>query len=386
MTTRFDEYLPFGKPSFTDEEIEAVTRTMKSGWVGQGKECQRFEKELAEYCGAKEAVLVNSCTSALFLCLKELGIGPGDEVICPSVTWYSTANVALYLGAKAVFADIDPNTLCLDPLSVKSALTDKTRAVVCVHLGGLAVSMTELRSVLPDSVAIVEDAAHAIEARYTDGGKVGGSGNLTCFSFYANKNLSTAEGGAILLNDSDLANRFRCLRLHALNIDAWKRFSNPKSVLISAPLGEIGYKMNYTDMQASIGRVQLKRLPQMAERRLEIATVYRKRLEVLLPGAKFQTNCLSKGHARHLLLWRLPVKELGVDRDDFVLKLRDRNVGASVHYTPLHWMPLYESKVDLPVTEEIFKEIVTLPISSSMSLEDAERVVKAIEEVLEEMK
>lgn len=382
MTTRFEQYLPFGRPNFSEAEIEAVTQAMRSGWVGQGRECERFESELADYCGAREAVLLNSCTSALFIALKELGVGPGDEVICPSLTWYSSANAALYLGAKIVFADIDPGTLCLDLESVAKCLSHSTKAVVLVHLGGFAVDVDALRSALPDTVAIVEDAAHAIGARYPGGKRVGSSGNFTCFSFYANKNLSTAEGGALLLNDSAQAKRFRKLRLHALDVDAWKRFSNPKMVLFSDPLSELGYKMNYNDLQASIGRVQLRRLNEFGIQRKAIAEVYGKRLAETIAGIVFQEGCFSEDHARHLFLIRLPSKRFPLSRETFVLKLRDRNIGASIHYSPLHRMPLYEFEGKLPITEKVFEEIVTLPISASMTIEDANRVVDAIEEIL----
>lgn len=384
MTARFDQYLPFGRPSFSEEEIEAVAQTMRSGWVGQGRQCQSFEKELAEYCEAKEAVLLNSCTSALFLSLKELGVGPGDEVICPSFTWYSTANAALYLGARVVFADIDYETMCVTPDSIKRCLTPATKAVVVVHLGGYAVDVRQVREALPHSVAIVEDAAHAIGARYSDGSPIGSSGNLTCFSFYANKNLSTGEGGAILLNEVSQAKHFRQLRLHALNLDAWKRFTSSKSLLVSNPLEELGYKMNYTDMQASIGRVQLRRLGEFGAIRKAIAAKYVERLPSVLPGVGFQASCVSNYHSRHLFLIRLPLDRMPFEREGFVERLRDRNIGASIHYTPLHWMPLYEAKGDLPVTEAVFKEIVTLPISASMNVGDAEVVVDAIKEILED--
>src|SRR5690242_10575196 len=188
------EYLVFGRPNFGDEEIAAVARVMRGGWVGMGPETIEFEKELARYAGARRALSVSSCTSALFLSLAAHRIGPGDEVILPSFGWCSTANAALYLGATPVLCDVDRETLCVTPESVAACLTEHTRAVMVVHMGGLAPDMVALRAALPANVAIVEDAAHALGGHYADGKPVGSSGNAVCFSFYANKNLSTAEG------------------------------------------------------------------------------------------------------------------------------------------------------------------------------------------------
>ena len=221
-------YLPFGKPNFSDEEIAAVTRVLRSGWIGMGPETLAFEEELAEYLGAPYVVTVNSCTAASFLALLVLGVGPGDEVICPSLTWCSTANVALYLGAVPVFCDVDPHTLCISPDAIQEKLTARTKAVIVVHYGGLATEVKELQQVIPSSVVLVEDAAHALGARFSDGRPVGSSGNLTCFSFYANKNLSTAEGGAIALFDEAMVERLRSLRQHGMPADAWARFYSLK--------------------------------------------------------------------------------------------------------------------------------------------------------------
>lgn len=367
------EFLPFGKPNFSDAEIEAVTRVMRSGWVGMGAETLAFEKELAESIGAPHVVTVSSCTAAMFLSLLVQGIGPGDEVICPSLTWCSTANVALYLGATPVFCDVDPETLCVTPELIRQKLSSKTRAVMVVHLAGLAVDTEPLRSVLPPSVVIIEDGAHALGATYPGGRQVGSSGNLTSFSFYANKNLSTGEGGAIALADGSLAERLASLRQHGLPIDAWKRFMQPNK-LLTAQLSELGYKMNYTDLQACIGRVQLRRQPEFHARRLEIARYYFKRLSEI-PGVRFQSGSLQDSHSRHLYVLRLPIERMSISRDNLVLEMRERKIGASIHYAPLHRMPLYASKgcpaARLPATEQICQEIFTLPISASMTLDDA---------------
>ncbi len=376
------EFLSFGRPNFSEDEIAAVGRVMRSGWVGMGPETIAFERELAAAVGAKHVVTVNSCTSALFLSLLVSGVGAGDEVICSSLTWCSSANAALYLGASPVFCDVDAETLCLTPALVRAKVTSRTKAVVVVHFGGYAVDVSELRRALPDGVKIIEDAAHALGASYPNGRPVGSSGFATCLSFYANKNLSTAEGGAVALFDDDAANRMRSLRQHALPVDAWKRFTHAQSLLLSSDLSELGYKMNYTDLQAAIGRVQLARQSSFAATRLAIAQRYVE----LLGGASdlpigFQKGCTDTSHARHLFVIRLPQSPRGARRDAIVSSLRAKNLGVSIHYAPLHLMPLYRNEsapTSLPVTEALAGEIVTLPISASMSVDDATEVALAL--------
>lgn len=375
------DYLAFGRPDFGDEEIAAVTRVLRSGWVGMGPEVIAFEQELAAFVGAPHVVTVNSCTSALHLALLANGVGPGDEVIVPSLTWCSTANAALYLGARPVFCDIDPHTLCATPATIAAVLTPRTRAVVPVHFGGLAVDVTAVRAALPPHVAIVEDAAHALGAHYPGNGPVGGSGFATCFSFYANKNLSTAEGGAIALADSTLADRLRSLRQHGLPSDAWKRFSHPQS-LPPHELLELGFKANYTDLQAALGRVQLRRQPEFTARRLAIAQHYATVLADT--GLEFQSDCCSSGHARHLFVVQLPASPGAPSRDSVLRALRYRNIGASIHYPPLHRMAIYShpASVRLPATEAVADRLLTLPISASMTLADADDCITNLLSIL----
>ncbi len=373
------QYLPFGKPNFSDEEIAAVTRVLRSGWIGMGPETLAFEEELAEYLEVPHVVTVNSCTSALFLSLLALGIGPGDEVICPSLTWCSTANAALYLGAVPVFCDVDPHTLCISPKTVQEKLTAKTKAVMVVHYGGLAADVKALRQALPPGVALVEDAAHALGARFSDGRPVGSSGNFTCFSFYANKNLSTAEGGAIALFDEVVADRLRSLRQHGMPTGAWARYSNPRKFL-SLEFISLGYKMNYTDLQASIGRIQLRRQAEFGAQRLEVAKIYYHGLTENDCAVIFQSQILHAHHARHLLVIQLPLEQMRLTRDELVLGLRAQNIGVSIHYPPLHKMPLYAPYTpgSFPVTERVFERIITLPISASMNQDDALQVIAAL--------
>jgi dTDP-4-amino-4,6-dideoxygalactose transaminase len=379
-----DSYLPFGRPNFGAAEVAAAARVLRSGWIGMGVETLAFERELAEWVQARHVVAVSSCTSALHLALLVSGIKPGDEVICPSLTWCSSANAALYLGARPVFCDIDAGTLGLTPQTMRAKLTLKTRAVVVVHFGGLAADVAALRRALPQRVAIIEDAAHALSAAYPNGRPVGSSGNLVCFSFYPNKNLATAEGGAIALADAAIADRLRSLRQHGLPIDAWKRFTHPKSLLLSARLTELGYKMTFTDLQASIARVQLGRQPEFASRRLAIARLYFRRLSGLHPSLKFQDEVCAARHARHLFTIQLPAGCGRLARDKLLLALRKRKIGATIHYAPLHRMPLYgaHGRSVLPVTENVCDRIITLPISSSMSPADAGYVAEHVIDLL----
>ena len=377
-------YLPFGQPHFGDEEIEAVARVLRSGWVGMGPETLRFEEELAAACGAAHVVTVNSCTSALFLSLLVHGVKPGDEVVVPSFTWISTANAARHLGATPVFCDIDPVTLCATPDTVRACLTPRTKAVVVVHLGGLAVNVAAIREVVPSHIAIIEDAAHAWGSRGADGTPVGASGNLSCFSFYANKNLSTGDGGAVALNHPLVAERLRSLRQHALPTDAWRRFIDAQ-VIGGSPVAELGYKMNYTDLQSAIGRVQLRRQAEFARRRLAVAQIYSAMIAALPYPVSIQEGVTREGHARHLFLIQLPLEWLGGSRHDVLGDLRRLNIGASIHYHPVHRMPLYRGArpASLPVTDHVAERILTLPISASMSEDDARQVGLALALVLE---
>lgn len=380
-TTR-DQFLPVGQPHFGAEEIAAVTRVLQSGRVGMGPETLAFERELADACGARHVVTVNSCTSALFLSLLVHGVGLGDEVIVPSLTWISAANAALHAGATPVFCDVDPYTLCATPESIRERLTPRTRAVVVVHLGGHAVDMDAIRHVIPAHIPLIEDAAHAFGARYVDGAAVGGSGNLACFSFYANKNLSTGDGGAIALNDDGVAERQRSLRQHALASDAWRSEIEARTPR-PANVHEVGYKMNLTDLQASIGRVQLRRQREFAERRRAIATLYLHELAEMPWTIAAQWGVTDPFHARHLFLIQLPIENLGRSRDEILNGLRARNVGATVHYTPLHHQPLYRhTACALPVTDDVATRVLTLPISASMTLDDARDVRTALEREL----
>ena len=377
------EFLPFGRPSFGPDEEEAILRVLRSGWIGMGKETIEFEKELADYLGVPHAVSVNSCTSALFLSLLVEGVEANDEVIIPSMTWCSTANAALYLGARAVICDVDADTMCATWETIEPHITDKTKAVIVVHYGGAAAEIERIRRMLPKRIGLVEDAAHALGAQHADGSMVGSHGNLTCYSFYANKNLSCGEGGAIALYDNATADRLRSLRLHALVSDAWKRFQNKQ--VFDMGLRDLGYKMNFTDMQACIARVQLRRQEEFHTTRMELVKRYMEQLPSILPGISWQSGWNSGRHVAHLFVVKLPIEELSVSRNQFLLELRERQIGAAVHYAPLHLMPLYnrdgQRQAQLPNAEWLEDRILTLPISASMTLDDCDDVLEAFREV-----
>jgi len=370
------DYLPFGKPNFSQEEIDAVTRVMQSGWIGMGNEVALFEKELAVFLNVPHVVCVDSCTSALFLSLKAQGITEGDEVIVPSLTFCSSANAAIYCGAKPVFCDIDENTLCTTAELILKKITSKTKALVLVHYGGYPIEIEEIKKALPPHIKIIEDAAHAFGSKFNNGKFVGASGNLTCFSFYANKNISTGEGGAIALFDAGLADKIRSLRQHGISVNSWQRHTNPKGKIYSE-VEQLGYKMNYIDLHACIGRVQLKRFLAMQKTRQSIADKYIKAFDEA--GIKYQSLLADANHSKHLFVIQLPIEKLKITRDDFIFSLREKNIGAGVHYMPLHLMDYYKKEAKqekLVVCEKVFEKIITLPISASMTLEDADYVLK----------
>lgn len=379
------EYIAFGKPDYTDEEIEAVSRVMRSGWIGMGKEVEQFEAELAANTGAKQVVTTNSCTSALFLSLLVNDVKAGDEVIVPSLTWCSTANAVLYCGAKPVFCDVNENTLCAGTEEILDKLTPKTKAVIIVHYGGFAADVQQLRQALPPQVSIIEDAAHAFGAMYSNNVKVGNSGNLTCFSFYANKNISTGEGGAVALNNEAAAIRLKKLRQQGLLQSAWNRFTNPGATLYQE-VETLGYNFNYIDLHACIGRVQLKRFNEMQQRRSETAQYFTNELNHLKANVRLQEKINHPQHAKHLYAVRLAVNEINITRNELVENLRKKNVGAGVHYMPLHLMDFYKKScgaLSLPVSEKIFNEILSLPLSASMQTEEVVKVIEVFRSVIE---
>jgi dTDP-4-amino-4,6-dideoxygalactose transaminase len=344
---------------------------------------EKFEEAFAEYTGARYAVALNSCTAGLYLALLASEVGPGDEVITTPLTFVATANVIEHAGARVVFADIDPVTLNLDPASVEGRITPKTKAILAVHFGGLPCALEELAAIAErHGLALLEDAAHAAGARYK-GVAIGGHGRLTAFSFYANKNLTTGEGGMLTTSSGAIAERLRSLRLHGLSADAWSRFHDRSFRHTSVV--EPGYKFNMPDLAAAVGLPQLRKLEGHLRRREQIAV----QLDAGLAGLPFTTQPRPSGetrHSLHLYPLLLDLERWTVPRDRVVDALRAENIGATVHYRPLHQEPFYQKKYGVPddrvpVAASVGERILSLPISPAMSDGDVADVVKAVRKV-----
>jgi len=378
--------LLFGAPALDEAEFNEVLDTLRSGWIGTGPKTAAFEASFAEYVGARHAVAVNSCTAALHLGLIASAIGAEDEVITSPLTFAATANVIIHQGATPVFADIDPDTLNIDPSAVVKAISRRTRAVMPVHFGGLACELEELQAIAEDhGLAIVEDAAHAVGTRYR-GKMIGGLGNLTCFSFYANKNLTTAEGGMITTSDDTQAELLSMYRLHGLSRDAWQRYRTRRLILSDAVYP--GYKYNLTDLQASLGIHQLRKQEEFLSIRERYALMYDAAFSDLT-GVRRQprpTNA-SDRHALHLYVLILDPEQVRVDRNQIVAALLAENIGAAIHYRALHTHQYYRERFgykpdDFANAAMVGDNIFSLPLTPAMSESDVEDVVEAVHKVL----
>lgn len=380
-------FLPFGVPCLGDEEIAEVVDTLRSTWIGMGPKVRRFEEELAAYVGAQHAVAVSSCTAALFLSLVALEIGPGHEVIITPLTFAATVNVIEHVGARPVFVDVDPGTLNLNPELVQRAITQRTRAILPVHFGGLACDMDALQAIAERAgLVILEDAAHALGTRYK-GKMVGSIAHATSFSFYANKNLTTAEGGMIMTPDPALAEKLRTLRLHGLSTDAWRRFGDP--CFANYEVLMLGYKCNMTDLAASLGIHQLRKQERFLEIRERYARIYDRAFADL--PVRFQHRPAGGQDDRHSLHLYVLILEDGrwrVGRDRVIAALLRENIGAALHYRAVHTHRYYRDKYgyqpeDYPSAYTIGERIFSLPMTPGMSEMDVEDVVTAVRKVAE---
>lgn len=374
--------VPYFRLNLEESEIEAVVRVLRSGWLTTGAECAAFEREFAEAIGGGvHAVAVNSNTSGMHLALEAAGIGPGDEVIVPDLTFTATAEVVRYLGAEVVFADVLPDTLCIDPEDVRRAITPRTKMIMPVHFGGLAADLASLQSIAAEhGLQIVEDAAHSFPATL-DGLPVGRHGTFaTVFSFYANKTITTGEGGMIITADDAVAQRCRVMRLHGMDRDAFRRFQGESSAWnydVVAP----GFKYNLTDIAAALGRGQLARAFEMQERRAAIAEMYREAFSdqpLELPPSTVNGDT----HAWHLFPIRL-THDAPIDRKALETALAGSGIGYSVHYTPLHRMSYWRERYGLsdnrfPVATDYFERCLSLPIFSDQSMAEADEVISAV--------
>ena len=380
-----ESFLAFGSPLIGEAEIEEVVATLRSGWIGTGPRVARFEEGMKSYTGAAHAVAVNSCTAALHLSLVALGIGPGDEVITTPMTFVATANAIIHAGARPVFADVDRATMLIDPGEIERLITPRTKAVIPVHLAGRPCAMDKIMAIArKHGLYVIEDAAHAIEARYR-GRSIGGIGDLTCFSFYVTKNLTTGEGGMVTTNNSEWAARIRIRSLHGMDLDAHQRFTS--SGYKHYQVVEPGYKYNMTDMQAALGIHQLARLEDSWLRRDEIWQQYQENFSDLplhLPAAGEQET----RHARHLYTVQAYAGECGASRDQLLDSLAGQKIGAGVHYTPVHLHPYYRKAFGYregayPHAEWIGAGTLSLPLTAKLTNRDVEDVIAAVRHGLE---
>ena len=384
-------FLPFALPEIGDEEIAEVVDTLKSGWVTTGPKARRFEQDFAAFLGdptrgeTLHCVAVNSATAGLHLALEALGIGPGDEVITTTHTFTATAEVVRYLGADVKLVDIDPATLNIDPAAVEAAITPRTRAIMPVHYAGLAADMPSLLGIARrHGLKVVEDAAHALPT--TSGGALVGTldSDATVFSFYANKTITTGEGGMLVTRDAALAARARTMRLHGMNRDAFDRFTAKVPSWyyeVVAP----GFKYNLTDIAAALGIQQLKKAHAFQQRREAIAAMYDAAFAGL-PVLRPPRPAAGDRHAWHLYVLRL-ADDAGIARDRFIERLFDAGIGCSVHYIPLHLHPYWRDRYALqpamfPHSQRAYERMVSLPIYTRMSGADVERVVLAVRSAL----
>jgi len=377
------EFLPYSLPMIGEEEVAEVADSIRSGWITSGPKVKRFEDDFAGYVGAEHAIAVSSCTAALHLSLAALGIGPGDEVIVPTLTFCSTANVVMHLGAKPVLVDTDAEgQISID--SARRALTPRTRAIMPVHYGGQACALDEVMEIAErNGLFVIEDAAHAAGAMFRDR-KIGAHGSVTAFSFYATKNMTTGEGGMITTSDGELATRLRILALHGMSRDAWKRYAQAGSWYYEVV--EPGYKSNMTDMQASIGIHQLRRLDGFITRRRRFAERYRSAFADL-PELKLPQDDPERPHTYHLFPVRLVEGALDIGRNEFIDQLRERRIGTSVHFIPVHRHPFYRQKFgyepgDFPGAEQFYQGLFSLPLYPKMSDSDVADVISAVREIV----
>jgi len=379
------QFLPFGRPLISEQEIAAVADVLRSGWLGMGERTIAFERAFAAYCGADHAVSVSSCTAALHLSLVALGLGPGDEVVTTPMTFAATVNAILEVGASPVLVDIDPRTLNVEPDAVAAAIGPRTKALLPVHFGGRPVDLTAFGALArAHGLAIVEDAAHAVGAVHA-GARVGSHGNLAAFSFYPNKNMTTIEGGMVTTDDPELAEALRLLRLHGLSNDAWKRYHT--KALVTSQVVRFGYKANLTDVQSVLGMGQLERLEEFLGVRERYAAVYDAALADLPIDRQERQAGPGERHGLHLYVILLRLDELTCDRDQVVRALRAENIGVGLHYQALHEHPYYAQRLGhgagaFPVAEDVSARTLTLPLGPSMSGEDLHDVVHAVRCVL----
>jgi perosamine synthetase len=379
-----EKYIPFFVPSIGKEEIREVTKVMKSGWITSGQITGIFEEKFRQYIGCKYTAAVNSGTAALHLSLDAIGLQPGDEVITSPMTFAATGEVILYFHAKPVFVDCRRDTFNIDEKLIEEKITRRTKAIMPVHFAGQPCRMDTIRELSRKyKLKIVADAAHAIPAKFK-GGAIGTLSDLTAFSFYANKNITTGEGGMVASNNAEYIKRVRMMRLHGISQDAWKRYQRGASwqYKIHFP----GFKYNLTDIAAAIGIEQLKKCDQLYARRLQVINEYLERLKHL-EEIKLPLQDPEVQHAWHLFVIQLELEKLRIDRAELVKMMHQRNIGVSVHFIALHLHPYYRDSFhykpeDFPHAFFLSNRVVSLPVYPSLAPHDIDRVIKAVTDII----
>ncbi|GBR75386.1 UDP-4-amino-4,6-dideoxy-N-acetyl-beta-L-altrosamine transaminase [Candidatus Termititenax persephonae] len=379
-----DTFLVFGSPRLEDDDIQAVTEVLKSGWLGTGPQVKQFETDFQNYIGSRHAMALNSCTAGLHLSMVVLGLEAGDEVITTPLTFCATANSIIHAGGRPVFVDIDRETLNIDADKIEAAITPRTKAILPVHFAGRPCAMDKIMAIAArHKLTVIEDCAHAIEAEY-HGRHVGTFGTLGCFSFYVTKNVVTGEGGMVTTDNEAYADKIKMYGLHGMSRDAWKRFSDEgfKHYQVMFP----GFKYNMMDIQAALGIQQLQKVEKFYRRRQEIWDAYNQRLSGLplfLP-APFEPETK---HALHLYTVLLDTDRVKITRDALLNALIKENIGTGVHYTALHLHPYYRESFgyqegDFPQAEYVAERVLSLPLSAKLTAQDVDDVVKALEKIL----
>lgn len=379
---RKQNLIPVFRPNYGKEEIAAVSEVLKSGWIGLGPKTELFEKRFAQYIGVPYAIALNSATAAIHLALLAAGVGKGDEVIVPSLTFVSTAHAVLYTGAKPVFADIDEKTLCISFSDASKKVTKKTKAIIPVHYGGNPCEMDKFTNLAKERhLTIIEDAAHACGSIY-HGKKIGTISPFTSFSFHAVKNLATGDGGMITVKDKKIADHLRRLRWVGINKDTWNRLEDVtgknhqsyKAYGWYYEVVELGYKSHMNDLNAALGLAQLDKLDKSNKKRRYLAVRYNKAFKKI-PQIQCPVNETDSISAQHNYVIRIK------DRDDLHLYLRDKNISTGVHYMPVHLQPYYRKlfpTVSLPVVEKEWKKLLTLPLYPQLTADKQDYIIKSI--------
>lgn len=379
------QFMPYHRPALGAEEEASMLETLRSGWLTTGPKTKAFETQIAEYVGARHCIALNSCTAALHLALEAVGVGPGDEVITSPITFASTANVIVHRGATPVFADVDAGTINLAPDAFAAAITPKTKAVIPVHLFGQACDMDAInRIAAAHGIRVIEDAAHAIGTEY-QGKRIGGTGNLTAFSFYATKNITSGgEGGALTTDDPELAERLAIMSLHGISRDAWKRYSASgyKHWDIVYP----GYKYNMFDLQAAIALPQLARIETFWQRRVQLKARFDAGLRGI-PELAMPAEVPGHKHAHHLYPIIVRTEDLSADRDTIMNAIQAENIGIGIHFRAVHLHPYYTETWGLrrgmfPRAEYYSDRTISLPFYPGMTDADADDVIQIVQKVI----